>query len=404
MGVRHFRNELMKSVLGQARVLDIGRFVAGPCCAAILGDLGAEVIRIEKLGGGEDRWLGPVGENGEGGMFLQNNRNKLSMTLEPRKPEGAEIMRRLIATADVVVANLPQGTLQEMGLSYPDLKQIKPDIILTSISAYGNGGPYSNRLGFDAVGQVMSGAVSRAGWPDQPVRTIVPYVDFSTALAAAVGTMAALMHRNATGEGQLVEAALLCTALMTTSAMLIEQDLIKPNRVATLNRGQLSAPNNIYAASDGFILIQVVGQPIFERWVKLLQEDHWRTDPRFHDDAARGENWEPIDQRMAQWCQERTKERALSELERARIPAYPVHTVQDALDDPHIAAMGYLKRTDYPGLPRPAPVVETPFRLSETPCEFRRRAPTLGEHTEEILRKLNYSDEQIAQLRERRVI
>ena len=155
----------MKQVLDRIRVLDFGRFVAGPCCAAILGDLGAEVIRVEKREGGEDRWLGPVGANGEGGMFLQNNRNKLSMTLDPRSAPGAEITQKLVASADVVVTNLPESTLTEWGLDYEQLKRAKPGIIMTSISAFGKGGPYSERLGFDAVGQVMSGAVSRAGWP-----------------------------------------------------------------------------------------------------------------------------------------------------------------------------------------------------------------------------------------------
>lgn len=394
----------MSQVLQNIRVLDFGRFVAGPCCAAILGDMGAEVIRVEKREGGEDRWLGPVTKHGEGAMFLQNNRNKQSMTLEPKSPEGAEIMRRLIARADVIVANLPQGTLEDMGISYEDVKQIKPDIIMVSISAYGRGGPYSSRIGFDAVGQVMSGAVSRAGWPDQPVRTTVPYVDFSTALASAIGVMGALMHRNATGEGQLVEASLMSTALMMTSAMLIEQDVIKPNRVATLNRGQLSAPNNIYAVKDGFILVQVVGQPIFKRWAKLMQEDFWLSDPRFADDTLRGENWEVVDQRMAQWCCERTREDALTTLAEARIPAYPVNSIQDALDDPHIQAMGYLRRTDYPGLPHAAPIVETPFRMSATPCSFRSRPPQLGEHTDKILRELKFSDSEIAAFHEKEVV
>jgi len=167
----------MNPILENVRVLDLGRFVAGPCCAAILGDLGAEVIRIERREGGEDRWLGPVGDQGEGGMFLQNNRNKLSVTLDWRLPEGAEILKKLVATADVVVVNLPGSALREMDMTYEDLKEIKPDIVMTWISAFGNGGPYSDRVGFDAVGQVMSGAVSRSGWPDQPVRAIVPYVD-----------------------------------------------------------------------------------------------------------------------------------------------------------------------------------------------------------------------------------
>jgi crotonobetainyl-CoA:carnitine CoA-transferase CaiB-like acyl-CoA transferase len=385
-------------------VLDFGRFVAAPSCAAILGDLGAEVIRIERRDGGEDRWLGPVGENGEGGMFLQNNRNKLSVTVEPRTPGGAEIVRKLIATADVVVTNLPQSALAELNLRYEDLKQVKPNIIMTWITAYGSGGPYSNRLGFDAVGQVMSGAVSRAGWPDQPVRTVVPYVDFSTGLAASVGTLAALMHRAATGEGQLVESSLLSTALMTTSAMLIEQQLLQANRVATLNRGQLSAPNNIYAASDGFVLVQVVGQPIFKRWVRLIGEDNWLSDARFADDKARGENWEVLDTRMCEWCRTRTRQQVLSELEQARIPAYPVNTIQDALDDPHVRAMGYLKPTEYPGLPQPAPLVETPFRLSASDCRFRTRPPTVGEHTAQVLQQLGYSDQQIATFREQQEI
>lgn len=394
----------MIRVLENIRVLDFGRFVAGPCCAAILGDLGAEVIRVERRGGGEDRWLGPVTESGEGGMFLQNNRNKLSLTLDPRAPEGAQIVRRLVASADVIVANLPQSALVELGLSYDVVRKIKPDIIMTHITAYGTGGPYSERLGFDAVGQVMSGAVSRSGWPDQPVRTIVPYVDFGTALAATIGTMAAILHRRATGEGQLVEGSLLCTALMTTSAMLIEQELLKVNRVAALNRGQLSAPNNIYAVSDGWILVQVVGQPIFKRWARLMDATSWIDDPRFADDKARGENWEPLDRRMADWCRGRTKSGALAELEEARVPAYPVNTIQDVLDDPHVRAMGYLKATDYPGAPRPAPVVETPFRLSRTPCGFRARPPLLGEHTEQILKGLGYTDAQVEKLREKQII
>jgi crotonobetainyl-CoA:carnitine CoA-transferase CaiB-like acyl-CoA transferase len=186
--------------------------------------------------------------------------------------------------------------------------------------------------------------------------------------------------------------------------MLIEQQLLKPNRVATLNRGQLSAPNNIYAASDGWVLVQVVGQPIFKRWARLMNEEPWLQDPRFADDKARGENWEPLDRRMSEWCAQRTREEALSELEAARVPAYPVNTIQDALDDPHVQAMGYLKPTDYPGLPRPAPLVETPFRLSATPCEYRTRPPQVGEHTEQILHQLGYSDAQIANLRERGVI
>lgn len=395
---------MTRPILSGVRVLDFGRFIAAPSCAAILGDLGAEVIRVERREGGEDRWLGPLRDEGEGGMFLQNNRNKLSITLNPLTPEGQEIVKRLVRSADVVVANLPEKVMADMGISYDALSALKPDIILTSVSAYGRGGPYSNRLGFDAVGQVMSGAVRRTGWPDQPVRSPVPYVDFSTGLASAVGTLAALMHRDATGEGQLVETSLLSTALMMTSAMLIEQAVIKPDREATLNRGQLSAPNNIYATKGGFILVQAVGQPIFKRWAELMGDGHWLDDPRFANDKKRGENWEVIDARMSAWCGERTSNEALAELEEARIPAYPVNTVQDALDDPHIAAMGYLVPTDYPSLAKPAPLVETPFRLSRSEVAMRRRPPMVGEHTDQVLAGLGYSRAEIGTLREKGII
>jgi crotonobetainyl-CoA:carnitine CoA-transferase CaiB-like acyl-CoA transferase len=151
-------------------------------------------------------------------------------------------------------------------------------------------------------------------------------------------------------------------------------------------------------------MVQVVGQPLFKRWARLMQAESWLSDPRFRDDAARGENWQVLDERMAEWCRERTKQDALEELARARVPAYPVNTIQAALDDPHVQAMGYLKKTWYPGLPQPAPLVETPFRLSATPCEFRLRPPVLGEHTDSILRELRYDDARIAELRDKQII
>lgn len=391
-------------VLEGVRVLDFGRFIAGPASAALLGDLGAEVIRIDKPGGGEDRGMTPVTKHGEGTMFLQNNRNKKSIEIDIASPEGREIVHALVRSADVVIANMPEQTLKALGIDYESLRVIKPNIIMSSSSAYGTGGPYSKRIGFDGVGQVMSGAVHRSGTPEQPVRAAVPYVDYATALAGFAGVLAALLHRERTGEGQHIESNLIGTALMISSSFLIEQAVLKANRQATLNRGQLGAPVDLFRVKDGWLLVQVAGQPMYERWCKLIGEDSWRTDPRFATDVLRGSHGAIISARMQQWCDTRTKAEAVAELEGARIPAYPVYSAQDTLDDPHVQAMGYLKYVEYDGLDEPAPIVGTPFRMSKTPPTFRLNPPKSGEHTNEVLHGIGLDDAAIADLRARKVL
>ena len=391
-------------VLEGIRVLDFGRYIAGPYCAALLAEHGAEVIRIEKLQGSEDRYQAPVAKSGEGALFLQMNRNKLGMTLDPMLPEGQEVVRKLVATADVVVANLPPQTLADMKLDYASLAAVKSDIILTTVTAYGRGGPYSDRVGFDGIGQVMSGAVYMTGTEDQPYRAQVPWVDFGTALHCAFGTMAALMARKMSGKGQWVEGALLATAVTFGNALLIEQAVIAPNRVPTGNRGQTAAPVDLFRTKDGWILAQVIGEPLYRRWAKLMGEAHWLDDPRFKDDISRGDNGAVISERMGRWCAERTTAQALEVLAKARIPSGPVLKPQQTLDDPHINAMGFFQATEFPGAPKPAPIAKAPVWLSQTPGAIRRRAPTLGEHTEAILRSLGYDEGAIADLRSKRVI
>ena len=391
-------------VLEGIRVLDFGRYIAGPYCAALLAEHGAEVIRIEKLQGSEDRYQAPVAKTGEGALFLQMNRNKLGMTLDPMLPQGQEVVRKLVATADVVVANLPPQTLADMKLDYASLAAVKPDIILTTVTAYGRGGPYSDRVGFDGIGQVMSGAVYMTGTEDQPYRAQVPWVDFGTALHCAFGTMAALMARKMSGKGQWVEGALLATAVTFGNALLIEQAVIAPNRVPTGNRGQTAAPVDLFRTKDGWILAQVIGEPLYRRWAKLMGEAHWLDDPRFKDDISRGDNGAVISERMGRWCAERTTAQALEVLAKARIPSGPVLKPQQTLDDPHINAMGFFQATEFPGAPKPAPIAKAPVWLSQTPGAIKRRAPTLGEHTEAILRSLGYDEGAIADLRSKRVI
>ncbi|HJZ42634.1 MAG TPA: CoA transferase [Hyphomicrobiaceae bacterium] len=394
----------MAGVLDGIRVLDFGRYIAGPYCATLLAEQGAEVIRIEKREGSEDRYQAPVTETGEGALFLQINRNKLGLTLDPMLPEGQEIVRKLVATADVVVANLPPQTLAAMQLDYDSLKAVKPDIILTTVTAYGRGGPYSERVGFDGIGQAMSGAVYMTGEPDQPYRAQVAWVDFSTALHCAFGTMAALMARKATGKGQWVEGALLATAVTLSNALLIEQAMIEANRVPTGNRGQTSGPVDLFRTRDGWILCQVVGNPLFKRWARLMGEEHWLTDPRFKDDIDRGNNGAVISERMGRWCAERTSAEALETLAKAKIPSGPVLKPQQTLDDPHIQAMGFFQPVEYPGARKPAPIAKAPIWMGGSQNPIRRRAPTLGEHTDQILGELGYSKPAIAALREKGVI
>lgn len=394
----------MTAVLKGIRVLDFGRYIAGPYCATLLADLGADVIRIEKLDGSEDRFLSPVTPAGDGALFMQLARNKRGMTLNPMKPEGREIVRKLVATADVVVANLPPDTLATMGLDYDSLCAVKPDIILTMISAFGRGGPYSNRVGFDGLGQAMSGAMYMSGTPDQPVKAYPPFIDFGTASLSAFGTMAALFERQKTGKGQVVEGSLFNTALTMMNGTAIEQAMIQRNRVATLNRSQTSGPADTFKTRDGWVLVQSVGGPLFKRWADLMGESHWLEDPRFKDDISRGDNGELISARLAEWCAERSTEEVLAAMEAARLPAGPVLSPQQVLDDPHVAAKGLFQPTAYPGLDIPAPLMKTPVELSATPGDIRQRPPTLGEHTDQIMAELGYSATEIASLHEKRVI
>ena len=392
------------TVLAGLRVLDYGRFIAAPWCSAILADMGADVIRVEKREGGEDRWVQAVTAGGEGGTFLQCNRNKRSLTLDPTTTDGAAITRALVARSDVVIANMPARSMRASGLDYETLRAVRPDIILASATAYGEGGPSSHRIGFDGTGQVLSGAVHRQGLPDQPIRTVVPYADFGTAMTMALGVMMALYHRRDTGEGQHVEAALLPTCLMIANAMLIERELLQVDKPRAGNQGTSVAPCDLFEVKDGWVLLQVAGQPMFTRWCRMIGRDDLIDDPRFADDDLRWQHGHVLNALMQEWCAGRTRAELVALLDAAKMPAAPVLSPQEVLDDPHVEAMGYLRRVPFPGASRPVPIIETPFRLSATPGSIRTRAPLLGEHTDEVLTEIGYDTTQIADLRAREVI
>ena len=398
-----------QGILAGVRVLDFGRYVAGPYCATLLGYLGAEVIRVERREGGEDRYVAPVTPQGEGAVFLQCSPNKRSLTLDPGTPEGREITRRLVATADIVVANLPESSLRQFGLDYASLQAVKPDVILVTQSAFGDEGPYAKRGGFDGVGQAMSGAMFITGTPGHPVKGAAPYVDYSTAVLSAFGALAALIERRQSGRGQHVQAALLATALAVFNSHLVEQGVTGINRVGTGNRVQTSAPSDVFATSDGHVLMHTVGNGLFRRWAKLMAKEgddpaRWMDDPLFQSDQSRADHAEPILERTRQWCARRTTAEAIAELEAVGLPAGPVYSPQQALDDPQVAAMGFLRAVDYPGLPRPAPVANLPLKFSLSPTGIHSSPPTLGADTDAVLRELGYDAADIARLHDERVV
>ena len=393
------------NILENIRVLDFGRYIAGPYCAALLGDLGAEVIRIERLSGSEDRFVHPLKEDGgEGAMFMQMNRNKKGMTLNPTKEGSEKIVKKLVESADVVVANLPPQTLKRMGIDYETLSEYNPGIILTTVSAFGAGGPYSERVGFDGVGQAMSGAAYLTGNDDEPIKAYSPYIDYGTASLTAMGTLAAIIERGKTGKGQIVEGALFSTALAFMNTHLIEQSITKKNRKAIGNRSPYAGPVDMVQTKDGWIIVQVLGDTLFKRWANLIGAEELLDDERFISDINRGINGEALSKKTSEWASQYTSEIALDLLAEANVPAGPVNDLQGALDDPHVKAMNFFQDIEYPGLKGKAPVMGLPVKLSNFDNKIKKRPPLLGEHTEEILENLGFNRENIKEFRDKRII
>ena len=382
--------------LSGIRVLDFGRYIAGPYCAALLGDYGAEVIRVERIGGNEDRFTVPVAEDGSGAAFLQLNRNKKSLALSLGSADGKAIVRRLVATADIVVANMPADALAKAGLDLASLAAIKPDIILVTASAFGDTGPMARNVGFDAIGQAMSGAVHLTGTPDRPFRAQVNYVDFGTALHCAFGAMVALRERDRTGRGQQVSGSLLGTATAMTNGLSIDHALNGVERQPLGNRSYGSGPTDIFRTSDGWIVTQVVSNAIFARWAMLVDAPELIDDPRYADDMARGDNGAALSERMAAWCAGRTTEDAVAALGAARIPAGPVLAPSQVMAHPQVQASGFVEQVRYPGTPRPAPIIGAPLILSDAPRAPMTRVPQTGEHGAAILADLGFTRDEVA--------
>ena len=394
----------MAAPLAGIRVIDFGRYIAAPYCGMLLADLGADVIRVERRVGGEDRSVGPVTSQGEGGMFLNLNRNKRGITLSLGSPGSEDVVRRLVTRADIVIVNLPFDIVQKVGLDYESLKKIKEDIILVMATAFGSDGPYAQRVGFDGVAQAMSGAMNLTGFPAAPVRSVAPFVDYGTALHAASGALAALYQRKETGHGQLVEVSLLETSVTFMMPLLAEHAATDIRRSRQGNAGFFAAPSDTYETRDGWIIVATVGHWMFARWAKLVGRTELMDDPRFLDDSARGDNYALINEIMAAWCAPRSRQEALRQLEEARIPCGPVHDLDEVLDDPQVRQRGLLEFVQFDGADRPVPLAQLPLRLGELARKPLQPAPRLGQHTDAVLQEIGFTAQEIARLRELEVV
>jgi len=389
----------MSKVLDGVRVLDVTRYVAGPICSAQLGDLGAEVIHVENVGGAEDRSPLPVAANYQGGAgFIQCNRSKMGLSLDLTREEGKAILRKLVAVSDILVANMPRQATASLGIDYETLRAIKPDIIMVHITSFGEG-PYADRVGFDAIAQVMCGGTHLSGREGDPMKSAAAWVDMTTGNHATIGVLAALLHRRATGQGQKIEVNLLQSALSVTNYFILEEHLTKAGRVGTANRAPSGAPCDLIPTRDGAVYVAVLGNPMFKRLAGLIGKPELTQDPRFLNDELRATNGEILSRMTADWAADKTTHEALRQLAASRIPAGPLLRPDQVLEDEHVKAAGFVKYIDVHGIGKPVPFITPAYRLSATPATIEVGPPLPGEHTDEILKRLGYSVAEIAKLR-----
>jgi crotonobetainyl-CoA:carnitine CoA-transferase CaiB-like acyl-CoA transferase len=370
------------AVLDGIRVLDFGRYIAAPLCASMLADLGADVIRVEPTGGAQDRWVMPIEGQANGALYSQMNRNKRSLALDFTSAAQDVALRRLIATADVVVVNMPPRQLARLGLDYAALKAVRSDIILTTITAYSAAGQSSDLTGFDGTGQALSGAMQITGTGEVPMRAAVSYVDYATGINAAYATLAALIRRMRSGAGQQVQVSLLQTALAVMNPILIEASTGTRHRQATGNRSPISGPSDAYCTRDGWVMIQVIGDEMFARFCRTIGRADLVGHVDYASDLARGENGRALSAIVAEWCGARTSGEVLKLLAAARLPCVPVLTPAEAMQSDEIRSGGYFAWPEGPAIPVAAPMARIEGSVKA------REAPALGQHNAEILAEI----------------
>jgi crotonobetainyl-CoA:carnitine CoA-transferase CaiB-like acyl-CoA transferase len=388
------------------KVLDLSRFIAGPHCATMLGDMGADVIKVERTRGGDDtRALLPMIEH-ESVYFMVFNRNKRSLTLDFRDPEGQELLRKLIAESDVLLENFRPGTMEQMGCDWDTLHRLNPRLIMARISGYGQSGPLASEPCFDAIAQASTGLMDMTGAPDgPPVVSGTFVVDYCTALYATIGILGALQRRHVTGEGQLVDVSLMGSAVSLLVTAIPEQMLLGKTMTRGGNRDRYSAPATTFKTRDGAWVYLIAGNDAhFPRLVRVMQRPHLLEDPRFATLKARMGNVEAIESIVASWVAEHDAEEIIAKLREVELPCAKVATIADVVGNRYMHDAGHIVTVDHPRA-GPVPMQGPPVRLSESPTSVRKAAPLLGEDTAAVLHEwLALSTDEVAQLRSRGIV
>ena len=383
--------------LGGLRVLELGHVMAGPTCGLMLADLGADVVKVERLPGGDDmRRAVPPEIDGESAAFLMMNRNKRGVALDLKTAGGKAAMERLLARADVLVENYRTGTLDRLGFGYTEVHARHPRLVYCSITGFGRTGPYSGRGGFDLIAQGMSGlmGITGEGPGRPPVKVGAPMTDVTAGILAAMGILAALHRRNETGEGQLVDTSLFEAGIIHTywqSAICMATG-VSPGPMGSAH--PLMAPYQAFETADGWLNVGAANQANWERLLTVLEADELGRDPRFRDNAGRMANLETLVAELGARFRARGTADWLARLEAAGVPAGPVLSIAEMHVDPQTRARGMVTTAPH-GRLGAVDTLGPPVKLSESPAAIRRGAPMLGEHTREVLRECGLGDAEI---------
>ena len=393
----------MFDVLRDIRVLDFGKFVAAPSSTWLLSNMGAEVLKVEPVGGSPDREPFRISDELDGAGFLQLHSNKRSVCLNHETPQGRAVLDRLLAVTDVVVLGAPVGTLRRQRIDYETLSGINPKLIYLNVSAFTSNGPSAIEIGFDGIGQVMCGATYMSGFGDTPTRSFCSFVDVTTGIYSAFAIACALLDRERSGRGHSIETSLMPSGYAAMSWLLVEQAATSRNRTRTGNRAQSSGPSDMFRTRDGWIVVQVLGTGMFAKIARLVGHPEWIDDPRFRTDNDRADNGAVLSEGVAEWCLGLTTAEALRLLREQRLPGAPVNSLQEALEEPQVAALGLMQQVDHPtraGLQ----LMKAPIVVNGQLAELRAPPPLVGEHTGAVLGELGYSPAEIEALRSAKVV